>query len=63
MSIASILMMASSSTFAWVSPMLPKLVAPDSPIPITSDEGGWIVLAMMIGRAASVIPGAWMMDR
>lgn len=56
-------MLACSSTFAWVSPMLPKLVAPDSPIPITSDEGGWIVLSMMIGRAASVIPGAYMMDR
>lgn len=56
-------MLACSSTFAWVSPMLPKLVASDSPIPITSDEGGWIVLSMMIGRAASVIPGAYMMDR
>lgn len=57
------LMLASGISFAWTSPMLPILMGPDSPILITSDEGGWIVLAMMIGRFAAVIPGAWMMDR
>lgn len=56
-------MFASSASFAWVSPMIPLLKQPESPIPITSDEGGWLVFAIMIGRIAGVIPGAWAMDR
>lgn len=56
-------MFASSASFAWVSPMIPLLKQPESPIPISSDEGGWLVFAIMIGRIAGVIPGAWAMDR
>lgn len=56
-------MFASSAAFSWVSPSLPKLFGDDSPIPITSNQSGWIVLSMMIGRLAAVIPGAWAMDK
>lgn len=56
-------MFSSSAAFAWSSPSLPLLLSKNSPIPITSSQSGWIVLAMNIGRAAAVIPGAWSMDR
>lgn len=61
--LASITMFASSAAFAWTSPSLPILLGEYSPIPITSGESGWIVLAMMIGRLAAVAPGAWAMDK
>lgn len=56
-------MFASSASFAWVSPMIPLLQQPDSPIPISSDEGGWLVFAIMIGRIVAIVPGALAMDR
>lgn len=61
--LAALSMFASSASFAWVSPMVPKLKQSDSPIPITGDEGGWIVFAIAIGRIAAIIPSAWAMDR
>lgn len=60
---ASLTMFFGSAAFAWPSPALPILLADNSPIPITSSESGWIVLVMLIGRLASVVPGSWAIDK
>ncbi|XP_065077609.1 facilitated trehalose transporter Tret1-like [Ochlerotatus camptorhynchus] len=36
-------------TNAWSSPAIPKLMEDDSPIPITADEGSWVVAIQAIG--------------
>ncbi|XP_062551921.1 facilitated trehalose transporter Tret1-like isoform X2 [Armigeres subalbatus] len=36
-------------TNAWSSPAIPKLEADDSPIPITEDQGSWIVAIQAVG--------------
>lgn len=47
----------------WTSPALPKLMAHDSPIPITSAEGSTILAINTVGTAVATIPVGWMMDR
>lgn len=47
----------------WTSPALPKLMADDSPIPITSAQGSTILAINTIGTALATIPVGWMMDR
>lgn len=47
----------------WTSPTLPKLMADDSPIPITSAESSTILAINTIGTASATILVGWMMDR
>lgn len=49
--------------FAWTSPSLPKLMAPGSPVRITTEQGTWIVSYMKLGLLVAPFPAAWMMDR
>lgn len=48
---ATLCMMASGMHYGWSSPALPKLQAPDSPIPIpiTNDQGSWIASLSLLG--------------
>ncbi|EAT32798.1 AAEL014968-PA [Aedes aegypti] len=48
---------------SWSSPALPKLVATDSPIPITADEGSWIVSTLSIGLMLGPLITAVAADR
>lgn len=48
-------MLADGMQFGWVSPSVPKLLASDSPIPITKEEGGWITQYYIIGNLCGVI--------
>ncbi|XP_019550523.3 facilitated trehalose transporter Tret1-like [Aedes albopictus] len=48
---------------SWSSPALPKLLAADSPIPITADEGSWIVAFQPVGAIFGPIFSSVAMDR
>ncbi|XP_065077674.1 facilitated trehalose transporter Tret1-like [Ochlerotatus camptorhynchus] len=48
---------------SWSSPALPKLLAEDSPIPITPDEGSWIVAIISIGLILGPFVAAKAADR
>ncbi|XP_058450626.1 facilitated trehalose transporter Tret1-like [Malaya genurostris] len=50
-------------TSAWSSPALPKLMSDDSPVPITTDEGSWIVAIQAIGAVFGPIIAALTVDQ
>ncbi|PNF13665.1 hypothetical protein B7P43_G16775 [Cryptotermes secundus] len=43
----------------WTAPTIPKLLAEDSPIPMTADESSWMVAMLSVGSVAGVIPLAY----
>lgn len=47
----------------WHSPSIPKLRAPDSPIPLTADEASWVVVVGVIGMILFSYPAIYLMDR
>lgn len=48
--VATLCMVASGMHYGWSSPALPKLMAPDSPIPVTTnDQGSWIASLSLLG--------------
>ncbi|XP_069688588.1 facilitated trehalose transporter Tret1-like [Periplaneta americana] len=47
----------------WPSPNLPKLEAPDSPIPITRDEGSWIVSLVGVGAMMATMPAGYLVNK
>lgn len=47
----------------WPAPSLPKLLADDSPIPITRDEASWLVAFLLIGFVVAPLPAAYFMDK
>uniref|UniRef100_A0A8D9DW00 Facilitated trehalose transporter Tret1-1 n=1 Tax=Cacopsylla melanoneura TaxID=428564 RepID=A0A8D9DW00_9HEMI len=49
-------------SFAWSAPILDELLSEDSPIPMSSDEGSWLVAIIEIGNYMSPIPGAYAVD-
>lgn len=48
---------------SWTSPTLPKLEASDSPIPITRDQGSWIVSLMGVGGILAPIPAGYLVNK
>lgn len=42
--------------------MLPQLIAIDSPIPMTSDEGRWIPAILTLGCGLGPVPAMWLVD-
>lgn len=47
----------------WNSPSIPILVAPDSPIPMTPNEGSWLIQVAVLGLLITSYPASWMTDR
>uniref|UniRef100_A0A182QHE6 Facilitated trehalose transporter Tret1 n=1 Tax=Anopheles farauti TaxID=69004 RepID=A0A182QHE6_9DIPT len=56
-------LVASVACAGWSSPALPTLRGPDSPIPITPDEGSWIVSLLSIGSLFGPIICGLFVDR
>lgn len=56
-------MLSVAAAFGWTSPTLPKLLADDSPIPITPDESSWIASIVLLASIVGPIPTAWLVDR
>ncbi|KAL1459428.1 hypothetical protein WDU94_011410 [Cyamophila willieti] len=50
-------------TFAWSAPVLEELLSKDSPIPMTSDEGSWMVAIIELGNYISPIPAGYLASR
>ncbi|XP_058445753.1 facilitated trehalose transporter Tret1-like [Malaya genurostris] len=50
------------TTNAWSSPALPKLMSDDSPVPITPDEGSWMVSIQAIGAVFGPIVATLTVD-
>ena len=47
----------------WSSPSIPKLMAADSPIPITIEESSWIAAFIELGVVIASLPAAWLMEK
>ncbi|KAL1459427.1 hypothetical protein WDU94_011409 [Cyamophila willieti] len=61
-SLASIGVFTVGMSFAWSAPILDELLSKDSPIPMTSKEGSWLVAIIELGNYMSPIPGAYAVD-
>ncbi|XP_050294865.1 facilitated trehalose transporter Tret1-like [Anthonomus grandis grandis] len=55
--------LSSAMHFAWPSPSLPHLLSPDSPIPVTSQDGSWLAAMPCIGAASGSLMTAYMVDK
>lgn len=47
----------------WNSPSIPKLTAPDSPVPLTGDESSWVIVIASIGMLIFAYPATFIIDR
>ncbi|XP_058066099.1 facilitated trehalose transporter Tret1-like [Anopheles bellator] len=56
-------LVASVACAGWSSPAIPALRGPDSPVPITPDEGSWIVALLSIGSLFGPIVCGLFVDR
>jgi SP family facilitated glucose transporter-like MFS transporter 8 len=62
--VAACLTFLVAGTFSsWTSPTLPRLEAADSPIPITRDQGSWIVSLLGVGGVLAPIPVCYLVDK
>jgi SP family facilitated glucose transporter-like MFS transporter 8 len=48
---------------SWTSPTLPKLEAEDSPIPVTRDQGSWIVSLLGVGGILTPFIAAYLVNK
>ncbi|XP_052860670.1 facilitated trehalose transporter Tret1-like [Anopheles cruzii] len=56
-------LVAAVACAGWSSPAIPALRGPDSPVPITPDEGSWIVALLSIGSLLGPIVCGLFVDR
>lgn len=61
--LVTLIMLSVAASYGWTSPTLPKLLAEDSPIPITPDESSWIVSILVLASIFGPIPTAFLVDR
>lgn len=47
----------------WNSPSIPKLMAPDSPVPLTGDESSWVIVIASLGMLVFAYPATMIIDR
>lgn len=47
----------------WNSPSIPILTAVDSPIPMTADQGSWLIQVAVLGLLVTSYPASWMTDQ
>lgn len=60
---ASLSMVAGGAWFTWPAPLLPRLLAPDSPVPMTPEEASWMVALIEFGSLMSSYPATYIADR
>lgn len=49
--------------FVWVTPLLPLLLGPDSPVPMTEEDASWMVASIELGCIISPFPATYFADR
>uniref|UniRef100_A0A1B6IUP5 Major facilitator superfamily (MFS) profile domain-containing protein n=1 Tax=Homalodisca liturata TaxID=320908 RepID=A0A1B6IUP5_9HEMI len=54
---------ASSSLLAWVTPILPELLSPNSEIPMTPEEASWMISIPELADLVTPIPAGLLADR
>lgn len=54
---------AAGTVMAWTSPTLPILTGPESPLPITPEEGSWVGCLMAVGALCGALPAGVFADR
>ncbi|XP_067002685.2 facilitated trehalose transporter Tret1 [Anabrus simplex] len=59
----SLTTMVGGMFLAWTSPMLPILLADDSPVPMTKDQSTWIVSFLFLGILLSTVPTGFLGTR
>lgn len=59
----TILTLSIAAGIGWPSPTLPKLLAEDSPIPITPDQSSSIVSISVVGTITGPIPNSFLINR
>lgn len=55
-------LVAGGAWFAWPTPLLPHLLAPDSPVPMTPDEVSWMVSCVEVGCLVVPFPAVYISD-
>lgn len=61
--IVTIIVFSSIAGYGWASPTLPILLSENSPIPITNNEGSWIVVMFFPGIMVGAVTAIYAMDR
>ncbi|KAG8288197.1 hypothetical protein J6590_020961 [Homalodisca vitripennis] len=59
---ACLSLVASGAWFSWPAPLLPRLVGPDSPVPMTPEEVSWVVSSVEVGCLFSPFPSTFLAD-
>ncbi|XP_050093494.1 facilitated trehalose transporter Tret1-like [Anopheles aquasalis] len=59
----TLLMLSVAASYGWTSPTLPKLLADDSPLPVTPDESSWVVSILVLTSIAGPVLSAWLIDK
>lgn len=61
--LATMSLLSAGIALGWNSPSIPKLLAPDSPIRMTREEGSWLIIVAVIGLLITSYPASWIADR
>ncbi|XP_046669141.1 uncharacterized protein LOC124359976 [Homalodisca vitripennis] len=62
-SAASLGVLTSAFPYAWVTPILPRLLGPDSEIPMDPEEVSWMLIMPEFGTLISSLPAGVLADR
>uniref|UniRef100_A0A1B6K9T0 Major facilitator superfamily (MFS) profile domain-containing protein n=1 Tax=Graphocephala atropunctata TaxID=36148 RepID=A0A1B6K9T0_9HEMI len=62
-SAASLGVLTCAFVYAWVTPIVPRLLAPDSEIPMTQEEASWMIVMPEFGNIVSAAPAGILADR
>ncbi|KAK9500624.1 hypothetical protein O3M35_001857 [Rhynocoris fuscipes] len=58
----SLSIFCAGNSYAWITPLLYRLKQPDSIIPLTPDQGSWVVALIEIGNLFTPIPAGFLVD-
>lgn len=59
---AGLVVVATGTCFAWVTPILLTLLGPDSPVPMTSSQASWVISLVEFGNLFTPIPAGFLAD-
>lgn len=50
------------TSYGWINPLLPRLLKPDSELPLSPGQGSWVVALIELGDLFSPLPAAKLVD-
>ncbi|XP_054278042.1 facilitated trehalose transporter Tret1-like [Macrosteles quadrilineatus] len=60
--IASLSVLMAGTSYGWINPLLVRLLASDSELPMTADQSSWVVALIELGDLFSPLPAAYFVD-